>query len=156
MSADLSNIVAPPLDMDLNSIDTSMPLLAASIYDLQIQKVEQKQTKLGQPMFNIDLVTTSPAASQDGQQLGAGIHVFHNLNLQPSGKATWDIVLRNIAAVTQAVGFSGTYGEFAANGPALLTGKTARVRVAIAPAGTDKNGKAFRAKNEIEIWMKAQ
>lgn len=156
MSTNLGNITAPPLDLDLSSIDTSLPLLAAGIYDLQIAKVEPKTTKSNSPMLALDLVTTGPAESQEGTQLGAGIHVFSNLNLAPSGKATWEIVLRNIAAVTQAAGIQTNYGEFAANAAGLLQGKTVRCRVGITPAGTDKNGKSFRAKNEIEVWMKAQ
>jgi hypothetical protein len=154
MSADISSIVAPPLDLDLNTIDTSMPMLADGIYDLSIAAVTSKMTKANAPMFNLDLVTTSPSQSLDGNTLGAGVHVFHNLNLQPSGKATWDMVLRNIATVTQACGVATTYGEFAANGPALLQGHVARVKVGNVPAGVDKNGKAFRAKNEIVSWMK--
>jgi hypothetical protein len=156
MSANLSNIVAPPLDLDLNTIDTSMPLLAPGIYDLQFIKVEAKTTKANSPMLSLDLVTTAPAQSQDGTQLGAGIHVFSNLNLAPAGKATWEIVVRNVASVTQSVGLQTSYGEFVANAPALLQGKVARCKVGVVPAGVDKNGKNYRAKNEIEVWMKAQ
>ena len=155
MSANLSGITAPPLDLDLNSIDTSMPLLAEGIYDLQVANVGTKTTAANQPMLTLDLVTTAPAQAQDGTQLGAGIHVFHNLNLQPSGKATWEIVLRNIAEVTQAMGVATTYGELTAN-PQLLAGKTPRCKVVCVPAGVSKSGKAFKAKNEISTWMKAQ
>ena len=154
MSTNIANIVAPPLDLDLNSIDTSMPLLAAGIYDMVVAKVEQKSTKLGAPMLAIDLTTTGPGVSQDGNQLGAGVHVFTNINMQPTGKSTWEIVLKNIAAVTQGLGVATTYGELTAN-PQMLQGKTARVKLSVAPSGTDKNGKTFRAKNEIEVWMKA-
>ena len=148
----ITGITAPPLDLDLNSIDTSMPLLAPGIYDLQFAKVEPKTTKSGAAMFSLDLVTMEPAQSQDGGQLGAGIHVFSNMNLAPSGKATWEIVLRNIAQVIQSAGLKATYGELVAN-PSLLQGKTARVKVKCVPAG-ERDGKSYRAKNEIETWMK--
>ncbi len=154
MSTNLGQIVAPPLDLDLSSIDVSMPLLAAGIYDLQFAKVEPKTTKAGAAMLSLDLVTTSPAQSQDGAQLGAGIHVFSNINLAPSGKATWEIVVKNIAAVTQAAGLVTNYGDFAANAPAMLTGKIARCKVDVTPA-VSKDGKTYKAKNEIEVWMKA-
>jgi hypothetical protein len=155
MQTNLSTITAPPLDLDLNSIDTSMPLLADGIYDLLVAGVTQKATAAGQPMLNLDLVTTAPAQAQDGAQLGAGIHVFHNLNLQPSGKSTWEIVMRNVAEVVQGLGIHCTYGELVAN-PQLLMGKTARTKVVAVPAGVSKTGKAFKAKNEISNWMKAQ
>ena len=154
MSTNLGNISAPPLDLDLNSIDTSMPLLAEGIYDLQVATVTQKTTAANLPMLSLDLVTTAPAQAQDGAQLGAGVHVFHNLNIQPSGKATWEMVLKNIAQVTQSVGIATTYGELVAN-PNMLLGKVARCKVVCVPAGVSKTGKAFKAKNEISTFMKA-
>jgi hypothetical protein len=134
-----------------------MPLLADGIYDLQVAGVTSKNTAANQPMLSLDLITTGPAQAQDGSQLGAGIHVFHNLNMQPSGKATWEIVGRNIAEVTQAMGFGPgqlTYGALLAN-PQILMGKTPRCKVVCVPAGVSKAGKAFKAKNEVSNWMKA-
>ena len=147
---------APPLDLDLNSVKTDMPLLAPGIYDLQITVVTPKQSKAGSPMLAVELRTTAPAQAQDGSQLGAGIPVFENLNLAPSGKGTWDMVLRNVASVTQACGLNTSWGEFTANAAALLQGQTVRVKLDIEPAGTDKTGKSFRAKNVIAVWMKRQ
>ena len=155
MSTNLGNITAPPLDLDLNSIDTSMPLLAEGIYDLVVAGVTSKSTAAGSPMLSLDLVTAAPAQAQDGSQLGAGIHVFHNINLQPSGKSTWEIVARNIAEVVQSLGVQTTYGDLTAN-PQMLVGKTARAKVVCVAAGVSKTGKAFKAKNEVNNWLKAQ
>jgi hypothetical protein len=152
-----STIVAPPLDLDLNTVDTSMPLIAqGSLADFNIVKVEAKKTAAGGSMLSLDSVTTSPTKAEDGHDLGPGIHVFHNLNLAPSGKATWDMVIRNIAAVTQAAGVTTTYGDLVANPVATLQGKQFRAKLNIAPAGTDRNGKSYRAKNEFAVFMKVQ
>lgn len=148
------NQTAPPLDLDLNTIKTDMPLLADGLYELQFSKVEPKQSKAGQPMLSLDLVTTSAAMALTGEQLGAGIHVFDNLNLAASGKATWDMVTRNVASVVQATSLATNWGEFCANAPALLQGQIVRCKVGNEPAGVDKNGKSFRAKNTIVLWMK--
>lgn len=145
---------APPLDMDLNSIKTDFPLLAPGIYDLQIAKVEAKTSKANSPMLHLELRTTAAGVAQDGTQLGPGTVIFDNLNLAPSGKSTWEIVLRNVASVTQACGIATTWGDFQGNAVALLTGKIPRCKVGIEPAGTDKNGKSFKAKNVVEVWMK--
>ena len=151
-----TNMVAPPLDLDLNSVKTDLPLLAPGNYELQIAKVERKMTKANAPMLAIELRTTAPAEAQDGSQLGPNVPVFTNINMAPSGAATWDMVLRNVAAVTQALGLNTHWGEFQANAPVLLQGGVVRCKVEIAPAGTDKNGKSFKAKNEIVTWLKRQ
>lgn len=149
-------ITAPPLDLDLNTVDTSMPLIADnSIVDLQIAKVEKKPTKTpGVEMLNLDMITTTPSKAQDGADLGAGIHVFHNLLLHPSGKGTWEMVARNIAALTQAAGIQTTYGDIIANPIAVLQGQNVRAKLKVQPEGVDKNGKSFRAKNEVSVFMK--
>ena len=156
-------MTAPPLDLDLNTLDTSMPLIAeGSIVDLRIEKVEKKDTSApGVQMLALDTKTTGPSKAQDGADLGEGIHVFHNLVLAPSGKSTWEIVLRNIAALTQACGLTlpGTtaneqWSALVSN-PAILQGQVFRAKLHVAPEGVDKRGKSFRAKNEISVFMKA-
>jgi hypothetical protein len=154
--------VAPPLDIDLNTIDTSMPLIADnSLADFTIAKVELRKTKAGGDMLGIDATTTGPTKSQDGHDLGSGIHVFTNLNLAPSGKSDWTIVARNIASLTQAAGVQFDGGGLAqqieqlrTDHVALLTGKQFRAKVGITPAGVDKNGRAYRAKNEFTVFLK--
>lgn len=159
-----NEIVAPPLDIDLNTVDTSMPLIAdGSIADLQIKKVELKNTSTpGVQMLAIDFATTSPTKAQDGADLGAGIHVFHNLVLVPSGKGTWDMVARNVGALVQNAGVQVPGSSFAeqlqnltANYVALLQGAQVRAKLKVQPEGVDKKtGKSFRAKNEVSVFMK--
>lgn len=155
--------VAPPLNMDLASVDTSMPLLADGIQDLLIEKAEIKSTRDGKGQYvSLDLKTTDPATSRKGEPLGAGIHVFDNLNLNPTGAATWDIVLRNVAAFTQALEFSPGQARLengrinAEEWVPTLPGKIVRAKVGYAPAGTSKEGRAFREKNTIELYLKRQ
>ena len=130
-----------------------MPLLAKGIYDLQITKVEKKKTSKGGDMIALELSTTAPSKSVKDEDLGIGIKVFYNLNLSVSGKATWDIIKRNVAAVVQAARVQTNWGDFQAN-PAILQGSIVRCSVDVAPAGVDKNGKAYREKNEILVFMK--
>lgn len=153
--------MAPPLDVDLNTMKTDMPLLADGIYDLQFSKVELKKSKAMQDMFSLDLVTTSPAKTNTGEDLGQGVHVFDNLNLAPSGKATWEMVARNIGAVVQSTGVTIPGANFAeqlenlrVNGVAMLQGQIARCKVGFVPEGPDKTGVMRKAKNQITVWMK--
>lgn len=157
-------MTAAPLDIDLNTVDTSMPLIADnSIVDLLIDKVTKKDTSTpGVQMLSLDMKTTGPSKAQDGADLGAGVHVFHNINLAPSGKATWEMVGRNIATLTQAAGivipgtgFNEQLTQLTDNFVAILQGQTVRAKLAVKPAGTNpKNGKSFNAKNEVSVFMK--
>ncbi|MDE2097263.1 MAG: hypothetical protein KGL39_08480 [Patescibacteria group bacterium] len=157
-----TNQVAPPLDVDLNTIDTTLPLLegGGKIYELVCAMVTPGLTKAGAPILKLQLNTTEPSRSQDGRDLGPGIPVFENLNLAPSGKATWDMVARNIGAVVQGFGvqvqgtnFPEQLAYLTNNSQAILQGQICRCKVGIEPAGIDKNGKSFKAKNVIEVWL---
>lgn len=150
----MDNMTAPPLDMDLNSIDTSIPLLEDGIYDLQVAKVEKAKSKSGGDMLKLDYVTTAPAMSRSKDQLGAGIHVFDQCMLAPSGKSDWGMVVRNIAAITQSTQLTGTVGDFLNGGYVGLQGRALRVKIGFEPEGVDKNGKSFKAKNVISLYIK--
>jgi hypothetical protein len=147
-------MTAPPLDQDLNSIDTSIPLLEDGIYDLQIAKVEKTKSKAGGDMLKLDYITTGPAKSRSGDQLGLGIHVFDQCMMAPAGKSDWNMVVRNIAAITQGAALTGTVGEFLNGGYVGLQGRAIRVKIGYEPEGTDKNGKSFKAKNVISLYIK--
>lgn len=146
--------MAPPLDMDLGSIDTSMPLLAEGIHEFRIEKSELKQTKLGNPMLSIQFKTINPAKSIKGEDLGPGITVFNNVNLVPSGKATQEMVNRNMAELVKGCGGGVTYGQLMQGG-GVLQGRTCKAKVKFVPQGTTKDGKSFREKNEIEFFIPA-
>lgn len=153
--------MAPPLDIDLNAVDTSLPLIADSdqIYEVQVAEVNPGSTKAGAPMIKLrmDTITPTKSAATDtapSRDLGPGIPIFENINLQPSGKSDWGMVTRNVGSVVQTfIGRHVTWAEFVANAPTLLQGQTGRVKIGVEPAGTDKNGKAFKAKNVIKLWL---
>lgn len=145
-----------PLDLDLNSVDTSLPLIAnGALVDLQVVKMEKKPTKTpGGELLAIEFKTTGPSQSVKGDELAAGVHVFHNINLKPTGKATPQMVVQNIAQFTQAAGFTGNLGEFINGGFASLNGSTVRAKIAYIPEGPDKTGVVRRAKNEVALFIK--
>lgn len=147
---------APPLDLDLNSVDTSMPLLAKGIYELMVTKVESKTSSKGNPMLALEFSTTMPSKSVEGKDMGPNVKVFHNLNLAPSGKATWEMITRSVASIVQSAGVSATWQDVQTNPVGVFQGKTVRASVDVAPAGVDASGKAYRAKNEIVVFMKPQ
>lgn len=148
--------VAMPLDTDLNQIDTSFPLAAnGSVIDFSIDKVEKKQNASKVDMLAIELKSASPTTSVKGDQLLPGaIKVFHNINLAPSGKATVQMVAANIGEFAQAVGLTGTLGEFINGGYMQAQGRQVRATVNYVAEGPDKKGINRKAKNEIGHFMK--
>jgi hypothetical protein len=151
----MENLTVLPLDLDLNSIDTSYPLIEnGAILDFNIDKVEPRQTAGGSPMIALTFKSTTPARAVKGDVLQPGVSVFHNINLAATGKATPQMVTQNIAQLTQAVGWTGTLGEFVNGGYMGLQGRQVRAKVAYIPEGPDKKGVVRRAKNEIALFIK--
>jgi hypothetical protein len=146
----------PPLDLDLNSVDTSMPLInGGNIVDFVAVKVEKKTTSDGTtPMLSIDWKSTGPTTDVKGQPLNAGVHLFDNVMLAPSGKSNWDMVVRNIASVVQAAGLQTNLNDFLQGGYSSLQGAAVRIKVGFVPEGPDKKGIHRRAKNEVSVYMK--
>ena len=144
------------LDLDLSSVDTSLPLIAdREVVDFIVDGVEKKPTTNGGEMVALKLKSITPTRSVKGEDLQPGVLLFHNINLVPTGKATLDMVVRNLAEVIQAAGLSGvTYPDFKASRYTELQGKQLRVRVAYVPEGPDKKGIVRRAKNEVGLFVK--
>lgn len=146
----------PPLDLDLNSVDTSMPLInGGEIVDFIVAKVEKKKTADGKADFlALDLKSTSVAKGLKGDDLQPGVHVYDNVMLAPTGKATWDMVVKNIASVTQGAGIATNLNDFLNGGFSSLQGASVRAKVGYTPEGPDKKGVHRRAKNEIALYIK--
>lgn len=149
--------IAPPLDIDLASVDTSMPLLVETIYDLRIDTAEIKKTNDGKgEIVNLVLVTTAPATSKVGEPLNPGVKVFDRAMTTPVGKATWAMVTQNLGAITQAAKLPPGVARLN-NIPEWvpqLVGRTVRCKVGYEPEGS-KNGKSYKAKNTIAAYLKS-
>ncbi len=153
----MSTNIAPPLDLDLSSVDTGFSLLAPAFYDVVIDKVEIKKTNDGKAdMISLGYKTLQPAKSNKDEQLGAGIYVFDNIMLSPTGKATWDQIVKNVGALVQAVPLpAGTKLPDAPVWVPTLQGRTIRIQVAVAPAGISAAGKSYKEKNEVTGYVPA-
>lgn len=155
-----ADMMAPPLDMDLSTVDTSMPLLKDNeIYQFKIDKAEIKPTNDSKGRYiSLDMVTTMPAKGIKNEDFGPGIHVFDNQNVIPTGKATWDMIKRNVAALIQAIegGIQGATLGNVDQWVSQLNGRTLRAKIGFVPEGiSKKDGKAYRAKNEVLLYIKA-
>ena len=142
------------LDVDLGSVDTSMPLLAPGIYELKVEKAELANTKDGQGrMLNLELSTTAPAQSNTGDDIGAGVRVFHGVLFTPKGKMTADMVKRSMGEVVQSAAMSVKLGEID-QWHKQLEGKVLKTRVVVEPERSGPNGETYRARNSVKAFLK--
>ncbi len=163
----MSDTNANPLNMSLNDMDTSIPLLATDTYDLRITKAEVGETKGANgaakvPLLKLELVTQDPAKSVKDESLPAGQKVFTNIMLAPTGKSDWGMVGRNVAAFIQSAQFD--LSPYGSNGMdqlravptwhKMLEGRTVRAKVSYVPEGPDKTGVHRQAKNEVAYFSK--
>lgn len=160
-------LAAGPLDMDLGAVDTSMPLLKDNeYYDFVIKKAEVKSTAKGGEMIHIELSTVNPATDMQGKPVGAGVMVFDNVNCKaaPGAKpAAAEMAVKNTASLVQAAGFTG-YKQFGATAAQQLAaarqwapqlqGLQLRARIGYEGPGTAPNGKSFREKNVVTLYVK--
>lgn len=147
----------PPMDTDLATVDTSMPLLADGTYDMKVEKAEIKPTSKGGSMIHLELSTTQPATGRTGQTLNAGVRVFTNVNTVPSGKATWDQVKQSLGQLVQAAAFPPGVAKLD-NVPVwtpMLIGKVLPTKVIFRPARVDgASGKQYKESNEVAYFLK--
>lgn len=148
----------PPLDLDLATVDISVPLIADGIYEVRIVKAEVKPTAKGGRMIHIDHVTTAPAQSRTGTVLGAGVHLFNNVNVVPTGKATWEMIAKSVGSLVQGAEFPPGVARLdnVDQWAPTLVGKTVWAKVVYKPAGVSPQGKSFKEANEIAYYTKRQ
>jgi hypothetical protein len=152
--------MAPPLDINFADVPTDFQLVVDGFYDLRIDEVKVSPTSKGGKMLKFVFSTTTPAKSIRGDQLNPGVKLFHNQNITPSGKATWDMIIKGpsgIAALFQHTGLAGEINmtNMETLGVQRLHGRTIRCSVGMEPAGTTPEGKSFREKNVIKYYTKA-
>ena len=151
----MSENTMPPLDLDLNTVDTSFPLIMnGELVGISIDKVENVLTAKQSNMLKLTLKTTTSTKSIKNEVLNPGLTLFHNINLEPTGKGTWEMVVRNIASVTQPTGWQGNLQAFLNGGFMTLQGARCNAKVSYVPEGPDKTGTHRNAKNEIAAFLK--
>lgn len=144
------------LNVDLNNLDLSFPVMAPGKLQLEIGSAELKPTVSGGSRINLKFTNVREVPAEDGSIIPAkGSTFFFNVNLTPSGKMTAAMVLRNVGSLIQAVG--GLPGARVTNAEQWvdsLPGKTCLAQVKVKPESTDKNtGKTYARSNDIGYFV---
>lgn len=154
----------PLLSTDLNTIETTLPIVTPGIYELRITKSEiinlNESTKV--PSWKLTMETTAPTSTVDGKPVDPGHPIFSQTQLAPTGKATQKMVVQNVAQIVQALRprLDGAISMGSVTDPIpwhkQAEGRMIRVRVEALPARENpKNpGQFFRATNQISEFLK--
>lgn len=146
-----------PLNEELAGIDTNFPLWqVGQLLEFKVSEasVAEPTDPTKAPRLKITLETLSPCKSQDGADLQPGVKCFESAQLLPTGKATKEIVEKNVAAIMQGIGAVrkgdgrgiGNIREWIGQIPGL----TFKAKTKINPARTDPNtGKSYEAQNAV-------
>jgi hypothetical protein len=143
-----------PLDMDLGSVPTDFPLIAAGgPYDFIIKNTEIKPNSAGNKMLVLLLESVNPVpAANTGEQLAAGQKVFEQINLVATGKATNEMIVRNIGALVQSAKLSGVTLGNIDNWHPSLQGRIVRCNIKVQPQRVS-GGRTYNARNGVANYL---
>jgi hypothetical protein len=126
------------LDVDLTTVDTTIPVLPKGLYDLQIKGMtkEANKTQTGHNL-KVELQTTSEITSQQGNPIKPGFKLFMYIPLQTKEGSTFDYRIKLAQLQEAALGEKRpTFNS------EELIGKT--VRASCKPEDTDEFGLTTR------------
>ena len=142
---------APPLDMDLASVEIPVQLLTEGIYDFQIKTAENKLSKNGKKMLAIQHSLVSQGVNSRGEPVNPGFVVHDNLMLETSGKSTQ--VQVNTALIEFAKAFGGGITMMDLNQGTPLCGKVGKIKIGIKPASFGTGGQSYKERNEVMYYV---
>lgn len=120
-----------PMDIDVSDVDTSFPRLAANVYELEISKAEVVDNKAGTGKnLKVQLKTTAPATSTEGEPMVAGTFITTNISLTPTEKYSQDSINKAVTLLMKSAGLTGKISAVRDN-PSSLEGKRVTAKVGI-------------------------
>lgn len=122
-----------PLDTNVNDIDTSFPLLPATIYELRVEKATTEPTSKGGQQIVMKMKTTQETTSVKGDAVPAGFPLTKRIAVTETPRYTSRQIGQAIARVGKGLGVNATPREII-NSPTMLEGKIATWNVTIRKA----------------------
>ena len=154
------------LSMDLNTVETTLPVIRGDIYDLRVKTSEilVPEDSSKPRSWKLTLETTTPTTTTDDKPVDIGHPIFAQTQLKPTGKATAKMVVQNVGEMVQSVRprLEGqiTMGTEADPIPwhKMTEGRMVRVRVDALPSRQNPKNPAqtFRPANMVSAWIKNQ
>jgi hypothetical protein len=137
------------LNENLSDTDTSMPLLAAGNYELEIASCKEELSSNQKPLLSIQLKTMGDNPAADGKgTLHKGYSIFHRVSLTPTDKYNPKKSLKLIRLS------AGLDGNSAFGNPTDYVGKVVKAKVKINPGGqNEQTGQTYEPRNEIASFL---
>jgi hypothetical protein len=134
----------PTGDVDLNKVETGIPILKPGDYDVKVVSMDPvpiKSGKDGDEMLRIKMTLEDHATSRDGEDIHPGFPIFARASLRPTEK--YDPVRRHLAPLMDC--FLGhRKSEFETED---FIGKVGRVRLIV------RSDDTYGESNEVKAYI---
>jgi len=127
-------------DVDLETVETGIPILKSGTYNVRVNSIEKKETKKGGHMLKIELLTLDEAETEGGEPVAVDFPLFDNIGITPTEKYTPKMIGGKLAALMEC--FLGRRTK--ALDPEDFVNAEGRVRVII--EDSEQYGKSNRIK----------
>ena len=129
-------------EVDLNKVETGIPLLPPGDYEVKVVKMEVERNKANDgDLLNFKLVLVDPARSRDGEMLNPGFPIFGRASLKVTEK--YDPIKRHLVPLMDC--FLGTRPQDFETDDFI--GKEGRIRVSV------RNDEQYGESNEIKGYI---
>lgn len=141
------------LNVDLNNIDLSRPLLAPGRLRLNVADCTIAPTKKGGSQLKLTLKNDQDVPVEDGTTVAPGAcTVFHNLLLTPTGGMTSKMIVDSVAALVQSTGCNPG-SKINDAWCASLKGRACMAQVGVEEESSGTDGKVYPRKNVIKYFI---
>ena len=128
-------------EVDLNKVETGIPILPPGDYDVKVVSMEVAPTKAGDEQIKIKFALEEPTHARDGEHIGAGFPVFARAALKTTDK--YDPVRRHLVPLMDC--FLGQRpSEFETED---FIGKVGKIRLMI------RNDDQYGESNEVRAYI---
>lgn len=142
-----------PLDMKVDDIDTSYPMIAAGLFTMTVSECKKETNEEGKDRLTIVLLTTTPTTNtKTGDTIAPGFKCSTNIYVTPTDKMTPTMVAQNVTRFCKAAGVRGVTVKDFLNNPSMAQGKNVEVKVTVGKETTNKaTGQVYDPRNEFKF-----
>jgi hypothetical protein len=92
------------IDVDLTTVDTSYPVLAAGVYPFKVDTAIVKPNKANTGhLLELDCELLVDATDSKGKPIKAGYKMTHRCGLSPTDKYSLEDIAKNVATIQDAI-----------------------------------------------------
>lgn len=135
----------PTGDIDLNKVETGVPIIKPGDYEVKVSSMETVPTASGGERLKIRLSLEEEAHTRDGDPVSPGFPIFASASITPTDKYTLsDIVKMRLVPLMDCFLGERPKGGFDTDD---FVGKVGRVRVII------RNDDVYGESNEVKAYL---